>query len=179
MVEGTRDRRRCEWDLNFISTDGYYLVKAVLGDQCKLGAVDHNCDIFRPFVSVGEKIDVEKNLGYMTELRRRLLSNDEKVDPLGRITFAAPQIRYADSGNIRRDVYIDGEAAAVFVINPNGDIYDLDFMLELKKNELVEFHSELSPAYVMYDKDSDIYYTKVNNLYDLFKEKDRFYPHVL
>lgn len=165
-----------KWDLNFISTDGYYLVKAVLGDQCKLGAVDHNCDIFRPFVSVGEKIDVEKNLGYMTELRRRLLSNDEKVDPLGRITFAAPQIRYADSGNIRRDVYIDGEAAAVFVINPNGDIYDLDFMLELKKNELVEFHSELSPDYVMYDKDSDIYYTKVNNLYDLFKEKDRFYP---
>lgn len=164
-----------KWDLRFISTDGYHLVKAVTENQCKLGALDHHCSIFRPFVEIGETFSIEDDLGYMTELRRRLLSKDENVDPLGRITFAAPPVTYADTGNVRRDILIDNEAKGVFVLEPNSDIYNLNFILELKNTELAKSSSELSPD-IMYDKENDIYYTLAEGLSDLFKAKDRFYP---
>lgn len=164
-----------KWDLRFISTDGYHLVKAVTENQCKLGALDHHCSVFRPFVEIGETFSIEDDLGYMTELRRRLLSKDEKVDPLGRITFAAPPVKYSDTGNVRRDILIDNEAKAVFILEPNSDIYNLNFILELKNTELVKSNSELSPD-IIHDKENDIYYTVVEGLSDLFKEKDRFYP---
>lgn len=165
-----------KWDLRFISTDGYHLVKAITENQCKIAALDHRCSVLCPFTEIGEKFSIEDDLGYMTELRRRLLSKDEKVDPLGRITFAAPPVQDISTGNVRRDILIDGEAAAVFVLRPDSAIYDLDFMLELKENELVKYYSELSPASIVHDKKNDIYYTGVRSLYDLFREKDRFYP---
>lgn len=165
-----------KWNLNFISTDGYYLVKATSENQSRLGALDHHCAIFRPFVDIGETFAIEDDLGYMTELRRRLLSKDEMVDPLGRITFAAPPVQYAETGNLRRDIIIDGEANAVFVIEPNSDIYDLNFVLELKKNELVKLNYESGLGNIIHDKDNGIYYTMACNLYDLFREKDQYYP---
>lgn len=165
-----------KWNLNFISTDGYFLAKAELKDRCKLGALDHNCSIFRPFVDIGKAFTIEDDLGYMTELRRRLLSKDEKVDPLGRITFAAPPVHYPDTGNVRRDIYIDGEAAAVFVLEQDCDIYKLNFVLELKKTELVESYSKSCPDYIIHDKEADVYYVMVDSIYDLFREKDQFYP---
>lgn len=164
-----------KWDLRFISTDGYHLVKAVTENQCKLGALDHRCSVFRPFVEIGENFSIEDDLGYMTELRRRLLSKDEKVDPLGRITFAAPPVKYPDTGNVRRDILIDNEANAVFILEPNSDIYSLNFVLELKNTELVRSSSRLSPD-IIHDKENDIYYTMVEGISDLFKEKDLFYP---
>lgn len=165
-----------KWDLRFLSTDGYYIVKANTENQSRIGALDHHCSIFRPFVDVGEKFSIEEDLGYMTELRRRLLSKDEKVDPLGRITFAAPPVQYDNTGNIRRDILIDGEAKAVFILEPNSDIYDLNFMLELKKANLKGKSSELGYGSIVYDKENDIYFMLVKSLYDLLREKDRFYP---
>ena len=163
-----------KWDMRFISTDGYHLVKAITERGCRIGALDHCCSIFRPFVDVGEEFDVEKDLGYMKELRRRLLSKDEKVDPLGRISFVASPVKCDDTGNVRRDILIDGEAKAVFVLEPDSDIYDLNFVLELKDSELLKSYSEYGN--IIHDKESGIYYTMVNSLYDLFQEKDRFYP---
>lgn len=163
-----------KWDLRFFSTDGYHLVKAITENQCRIGVMDHHCSIFRPFVEVGEKFGIEDDLGYMTELRRRLLSKDEKVDPLGRITFTAPPYQYADTGNVRRDILIDGEAKAVFVLEKDSDVYDLNFVLELKDSELLKSYADYGN--IIYDKESGIYYTMVSSLYDLFQEKDRFYP---
>ena len=165
-----------KWNLNFISTDGYYLAKATSENQSRLGALDHHCAVFRPFVDIGKTFAIEDDLGYMTELRRRLLSKDEKVDPLGRITFAAPPVQYAETGNVRRDIIIDGEANAVFIIEPDSYIYHLNFVLELKKNELVKLNYESEFGNIIYDKENDVYYTKVRNLYDLFREKDQYYP---
>lgn len=163
-----------KWDMRFISTDGYHLVKAITENGCRVGALDHCCSIFRPFVDVGEKFSLEDDLGYMTELRRRLLSKEEKVDPLGRISFVASPVKYNDIGHVRRDILIDGEAKAVFVLEPDSDIYDLNFVLELKDSELLKSYSEYGN--IVHDKESGIYYTMVNSLYDLFQEKDRFYP---
>lgn len=165
-----------KWNLNFISTDGYYLAQAISKNQNRIGALDHHCAIFRHFAEIGETFSIEDDLGYMTELRRRLLSVDEKVDPWGRITFAALPFKYADTGNIRRDIIIDGEANAVFVIEPNSNIYHLNFVLELKKNELVELDYESEFANIIHDKENGIYYTRVCNLYDLFRVKDQYYP---
>lgn len=168
-IEGT-----VKWDVRFVSTDGYHLVKAITENGCKIGALDHHCSIFRPFVATGEEFDVEKDLGYTKELRRRLLSKDEKVDPLGRISFVASPVKCDDTGNVRRDILIDGEAKAVFVLEPDSDIYDLNFVLELKDSELLNSYSEYGN--IIYDKERDVYYTMVSSLHDLFQEKDRFYP---
>lgn len=165
-----------KWDLRFISTDGYHIVRAVTEKQCKVGALDHRCSVFRPFVDVGEDFNIEDDLGYMTELRRRLLSKDEMVDPLGRITFAAPPVRDADTGNIRRDILIDSEARAMFIVEPNSNIYDLNFLLELRKSDLVKKASEWGYERIIHGKENDVYYMLVQSLYDLFQEKDRFYP---
>lgn len=165
-----------KWNLMFVSTDGYHLAKAITENQCRIGAMDHHCSIFRPFTDIGEAFSIENDLGYMTELRRRLLSKDEKVDPLGRITFDADPVRYPDSGTVRRDILIDGDAKAVFVIEPDSDIYRLNFMLELPKNELVKLDSELMTEFIRHDKENDINYTVVDSIYDLFREKDKYYP---
>lgn len=138
--------------------------------------MDHHCYIFRPFTDIGETFSIEEDLGYMTELRRRLLSRDEKVDPLGRITFAANPVRSSDSLTVRRDLLIDGDAKAVFVIEPDSDIYHLNFVLELPKTELVKHDSELMNEFIRHDKGNDIYYIAVDSIYDLFREKDKYYP---
>lgn len=163
-----------KWELKFVSTDGHNLVKAITENQCKLAILDHRCSVFCPFTEIGEKFSIEDDLGYMTELRRRLLSKDEKVDSLGRITFAGPPLQYDDTGNVRRDILIDGEAKAVFVLEPDSDIYDLNFVLEMKSSELLKPYSGYGN--IMHDKENGIYYTMVSSLYDLFREKDRFYP---
>lgn len=165
-----------KWDLRFIPTDGYHIVKAITENQNRIGALDYHCSVFRPFVDVGENFNIEDDLGYMTELRRRLLSKDERVDPLGRITFAAPPVQDVDTGNIRRDILIDGEAKAVFILEPNSNIYDLNFILELKKSDLVKRSPEVGYGNIIHDKENDIYYTLAQSIYDLFYEKDRFYP---
>lgn len=165
-----------QWDIRFISDDGYHLVKAISGKQCKLGALDHNADTFLPFVEIGKEINIETDLGYMTELRRRLLSKDEKVDSLGRIKFAGPPTQNVDTGVVTRPLLIDGDAKATFILEPDDNIYTLNFLLELGKTNTEEYYSECMPSTIKYNKDKGVYESAINNIWNLFIEKDRLYP---
>lgn len=171
------------WDLKFISDDGYHLVKATSGEKSRLGALDYNCNIFLPFADIGEDINIETDLGYMTEFRRRLLYQDEKVDAFGRISFAGPTTRDANTGIISRDLLIDGEAKATFVLKPDDYIYDLNFVLDLEKSSSEEFDIEDRTGTakhwfgdVSYNKLSDVYQVAVKGIRDLLVSKDKFYP---
>lgn len=152
------------WDLNFISTNGYHLARAVTDTQCKLGALDCNGDIFLPFEDVGSDINIERDLGYMTELRRRLLYDDGKVDGFGRIAMCGQLKHDADTGVISRDFLIDGEAKGEFVLRPDDNIFCLNFMLEhpvriARPNENVPVCKE-----------------SVQGIDNLLRIKDMFYP---
>lgn len=171
------------WDLKFISDDGYHLVKATLGEKSKLGALDYNCNIFLPFTDVGEDINLETDLGYMTEFRRRLLYQNGKVDAFGRISFAGPMTRDAKTGIVSRKLLIDGEAKATFVLKPDDYIYDLNFVLDLEKSSSEEFVIEDRTGTakhwfgdVSYNKLLDVYQVVVKGIRDLLVSKDKFYP---
>lgn len=171
------------WDLKFISDDGYHLVKATSGENSKLGALDYNCNIFLPFTDVGKDINIETDLGYMTEFRRRLLYQNEKVDAFGRISFAGPMIRDATTGVVSRKLLIDGEAKAVFVLKPDDYIYDLNFVLDLDKTCTEEFDIKdraKTVKYwfgdVSYNKRLNVYQVAVKGIRDLLMSKDKFYP---
>lgn len=171
------------WDLKFISDDGYHLVKATSGERAKLGALDYNCNIFLPFTDVGEDINIETDLGYMTEFRRRLLYQNEKVDAFGRISFAGSMIRDAKTGIVSRKLLIDGEAKATFVLKPDDYIYDLNFVLDLDKTSSKEFDIKDRTRIVKhwfgdvsYNKHLDAYQVAVKGIKDLLISKDKFYP---
>lgn len=164
-----------KWDINFISDDGYHLVKATSNGKRKMGALDHTCNVFLPFMEIGEKFSIEDDLGYMTELRKRLLSKEEKVDSFGRITFAGPPIRDTDSGIVQRRLLIDGEAEALFILRPDDNIYDLNFILDLEKSEMEEQYAQVAPHTFTYNKEKDIYQASCNSIGMLLHQKDIFY----
>lgn len=164
-----------KWDINFISDDGYHLVKATSNGRRKIGALDHKCNVFLPFAEIGEKFSIEDDLGYMTELRKRLLSKEERVDSFGRITFAGPPIRDTDSGIVQRRLLIDGEAEALFTLKPDDNIYDLNFVLDLEKSEMEEQYAQVAPHTFTYNKEKDIYQVSCNSIGMLLHQKDIFY----
>lgn len=165
-----------EWNINFISDDGYHLVKATSGNQCKLCVLDHKADFFLPFVDINKEFNIETDLGYMTELRRRLLSKDEKVDSLGRIRFAGPPVRETNTGIVSRPLLIDGDAKATFILKPDDNIYTLNFMLELDKADTEEYYFKYMPSKIKYNNDKGVYESSCNNIGNLLYEKDQFYP---
>lgn len=171
------------WDLKFISDDGYHLVKATSGKKSQLGALDYNCNIFLPFTNVGEDFNIETDLGYMTEFRRRLLYQNEKVDAFGRISFTGPTIRDAKTGNISRKLLIDGEAKVTFLLKPDDYIYDLNFVLDLDKSNSsesdIEGRTKIGKHWfgdIFYNKHLDVYQVAVKGIRDLLISKDKFYP---
>lgn len=164
-----------KWDINFISDDGYHLVKATSNGQCKMGALDHQCNVFLPFAEIGEKFSIEDDLGYMTELRKRLLSKEERVDSFGRIAFAGPPVKDTNSGIVQRKLLIDGEAEALFILKPNDDIYKLNFVLDLEKSEMEEQYAQIAPHTITYNKEKDIYQASCSSIGVLLHQKDIFY----
>lgn len=164
------------WNLNFISTDGYHLAKAVTDTQCKLGALDSNGDIFLPFEDVGKDINIERDLGYMTELRRRLLYDDGKVDGFGRIAMIGQSRLDADTGVLSREFVIDGEAKGVFVLNPDDDIFRLNFVLNLDGLHPKEENPLRFASGIRYNEELKIYQKPVEGIWHLLEAKDGYYP---
>lgn len=164
------------WDLNFISTDGYHLAKAVTDTQCKLGALDCDGNIFLPFEDVGKEINIERDLGYMTELRRRLLYDDGKVDGFGRIAMVGQPKLEADTGVLSREFVVDKEAKGVFVLRPDDDIFHLNFVLDLDDFNLKEEHLLRFSSGIRYNEELEVYQTSVEGIWNLLETKDEFYP---
>ena len=164
------------WDLNYISTDGYHLAKAVTDTQCKLGALDCDGNIFLPFEDVGKEINIERDLGYMTELRRRLLYDDGKVDGFGRIAMIGQPKLEVGTGVLSRELVVDGEAKGVFVLRPDDDIFHLNFVLNLDDSTPKEEHLLHSSSDIRYNEELEIYQISVEGIWNLLKTKDEFYP---
>lgn len=164
------------WDLNFISTDGYHLAKAVTDTQCKLGALDCDGKIFLPFEDVGKDIHIERDLGYMTELRRRLLYDDGRVDGFGRIAMIGQPKLDADTGILSREFVVDSEAKGVFVLRPDDDIFELNFVLDLENFNPKEEHLLRFSSGIRYNEELEVYQRSVEGIWNLLETKDEFYP---
>lgn len=165
------------WEMCLPGVDDYYVVKAFAQGKCMVGALDHKCNAILPFVEVADEKRLEDTLCYYAEMRRRLLSVNEKVDPLGRISFNGSPVEDSLSKSVSREILIDGEAKAVFVSRPD-DKYDLNFTLDLGNSPMVK---RLADFYLFqHDREKGTFQIAVNNLNDLYYWKDQVYaPRVI
>ncbi|MDD3038063.1 zincin-like metallopeptidase domain-containing protein [Bacteroides sp.] len=170
---------KVNWEVCLPGSDEYYVVKAFAQGKCMVGALDYKCNTVLPFVELADEKRLEDTLGYFAEIRRRLLSVNENVDPFGRISFNGSPVEDPISKSVSRDILIDGEARAVFVSKPD-DKYDLNFTLDLGNSSVAKGLADYSLGSVQRDREKGTSRVAVNSLNELYYWKDQAYaPRVI
>lgn len=168
-LEGTK-----KWNQSFISdADGYHVVEAIMEGHSRIGALDHRARIFLPFEETELNRSAEAAPGYMQEIRRRLLSEGERVDSLGRISFAGKPVVEQGTGTVHRDLLVDGEAKAYLALRPDDDIYTLRIALELPVTREVVSSARMASRNLFFE---DGFKWRASGVHELLEAKDRYYP---